>query len=136
MAVLGPAQAHAPITLKSELATLVASLPFERAYATARLALAEAGLDFAIQRDELVRERDLGLVDGLTGVGIRKRYSDEAARHAKLGKFYYRPPRGESWVNVATCAGCSPRWSARSAFSRDKSRPSWPPHCVRSANRG
>lgn len=82
--------------------TLVVSSPFERAYATARIALAEAGLDLPIQRDERVRERDLGLFDGLTGIGIRERYPDEAARRVKLGKFYYRPPRGESWADVAS----------------------------------
>ncbi len=82
--------------------TRVVSSPFERAYATAKIALAEAGLDLPIERDERVRERDLGLFDGLTGLGIRERYPDESARRAKLGKFYYRPPRGESWADVAS----------------------------------
>jgi broad specificity phosphatase PhoE len=82
--------------------TLVVSSPFERAYDTAKIALTEAGLDLAIERDERVRERDLGLFDGLTGLGIRERYPDEATRRAKLGKFYYRPPRGESWADVAS----------------------------------
>ena len=67
--------------------THIVSSPFERAYATAKIALAEAGLDLAIERDERVRERDLGLFDGLTGLGIRERYPDEVARRAKLGKF-------------------------------------------------
>jgi len=81
--------------------THVVSSPFERAYATARIALAEADLELPVERDERVRERDLGLFDGLTAIGIRERYPDEAARRAKLGKFYYRPPHGESWTDVA-----------------------------------
>jgi broad specificity phosphatase PhoE len=82
--------------------THVVSSPFERAYATARIALAEAELELPIERDERVRERDLGLFDGLTAIGIRERYPEEAARRAKLGKFYYRPPHGESWADVAS----------------------------------
>lgn len=50
--------------------------------------------------DERLRERDLGLFDGLTGQGIRETYPEEAARRAAMGKFYYRPPGGESWTDV------------------------------------
>ena len=37
----------------------------------------------------------------MTGAGIREQFPDEAARRALLGKFYYRPPGGESWADVA-----------------------------------
>jgi broad specificity phosphatase PhoE len=50
--------------------------------------------------DERVRERDLGLFDGMTGQGIRDTYPEEAARREAMGKFYYRPPGGESWTDV------------------------------------
>jgi broad specificity phosphatase PhoE len=59
------------------------------------------GTDLEIDHDERLRERDLGLFDGLTGAGIRARHPDEAARRKKLGKFYYQPPSGESWADVA-----------------------------------
>jgi 2,3-bisphosphoglycerate-dependent phosphoglycerate mutase len=85
----------------AEVPDIVLASPFERAYSTARIAVATAGLRLDIRRDERLRERDLGLFDGLTAVGIRERFPEEATRRAWLGKFYYRPPRGESWVDVA-----------------------------------
>ncbi|MBM0277869.1 histidine phosphatase family protein [Micromonospora tarensis] len=73
--------------------------PYLRAVQTARLAL--AGTDIPVHRDERLRDRELGILDGLTGHGVRRRYPDEAERRARLGKFYYRPPGGESWTDVA-----------------------------------
>jgi broad specificity phosphatase PhoE len=37
----------------------------------------------------------------MTREGIRDEYPDEARRRDLLGKFYYRPPGGESWADVA-----------------------------------
>jgi broad specificity phosphatase PhoE len=51
--------------------------------------------------DERLRERELGVLDGLTGTGIRAEYGAESRRREHLGKFYYRPPGGESWCDVA-----------------------------------
>lgn len=50
--------------------------------------------------DERLRERDLGLFDGMTGQGIQDTYPEEASRREAMGKFYYRPPGGESWTDV------------------------------------
>lgn len=47
-----------------------------------------------------MRERDLGVFDGLTGAGIRSHYPEESQRRQRQGKFYYRPPGGESWTDV------------------------------------
>jgi broad specificity phosphatase PhoE len=79
--------------------TAVLSSPFARALTTAKLAT--AGLDVRVRTDERLRERDFGAFDGMTGAGIREKYPDEAARRELLGKFYYRPPGGESWADVA-----------------------------------
>ncbi|MBC2960403.1 histidine phosphatase family protein [Nocardioides deserti] len=79
--------------------TVVVSSPYRRAAETA--AITVDGLDLGIQHDERLRERDLGVFDGLTGRGIRSRYPEEAERRDKLGKFYYQPPSGESWAAVA-----------------------------------
>ena len=54
-----------------------------------------------VRTDERLRERDFGAFDGMTGAGIREQYPDEAGRRDLLGKFYYRPPGGESWADVA-----------------------------------
>ena len=50
--------------------------------------------------DERLREREFGVFDGLTTLGIRGKYPEEAGHRAKIGKFYHRPPGGESWADV------------------------------------
>jgi broad specificity phosphatase PhoE len=40
------------------------------------------------------------VLDGMTGQGIKETYPEEAERRAAIGKFYYRPPGGESWTDV------------------------------------
>ncbi|WP_432485486.1 histidine phosphatase family protein [Kineococcus esterisolvens] len=84
---------------------VVLSSPYARALRTAEAVVRgarEAGLEVPAPRtDERLRERDLGWWDGLTGAGVRARFPEEAARRTRLGKFYYRPPGGESWCDVA-----------------------------------
>ena len=77
---------------------LVLSSPYRRAAETARIAVEGLGLEVLL--DERLRERSLGAFDGLTGRGIRAHYPEEAERRSKVGKFYYRPPSGESWADV------------------------------------
>jgi broad specificity phosphatase PhoE len=79
--------------------TVVLCSPYRRAAETAELAV--RGLEVERLLDERLRERDLGVFDGLTGAGIRAEYPAEAERRKKLGKFYYQPPSGESWADVA-----------------------------------
>ncbi len=82
-----------------ERPTAALSSPFVRALTTAQLATEP--LDLTVHTDERLRERDFGAFDGMTGAGIRDQYPDEAKRRDLLGKFYYRPPGGESWADVA-----------------------------------
>ncbi|NUR05591.1 MAG: histidine phosphatase family protein [Nocardioidaceae bacterium] len=77
---------------------LVLSSPYRRARDTAEIAVEDLGVEVVL--DERLRERDLGLFDGLTGRGIRASYPEEARRRERMGKFYYRPPSGESWTDV------------------------------------
>ncbi|GAA3348056.1 histidine phosphatase family protein [Amorphoplanes nipponensis] len=72
--------------------------PYLRARQTAELALAGTGIPAVV--DERLRDRELGVLDLLTGRGVQARLPAEFARRARLGKFYYRPPGGESWADV------------------------------------
>jgi probable phosphoglycerate mutase len=81
--------------------TAVIASPYVRAIQTAELALEAAGLDCRLCLDERLREREFGILDLLTRRGIESRFPQEAQRRRRLGKFYHRPPGGESWVDVA-----------------------------------
>lgn len=74
--------------------------PYRRARQTAEQAMDVAGLELPVRVDERLRDRDMGITDMLTAAGIRARYPDETERREWLGKFYYRPPGGESWADV------------------------------------
>jgi 2,3-bisphosphoglycerate-dependent phosphoglycerate mutase len=78
--------------------------PYVRAMGTARLALEASGCPrdgVHVTRDERLREREFGILDRLTKSGIEHRYPEQAAARAFLGKFWHRPPGGESWADVA-----------------------------------
>jgi hypothetical protein len=53
-----------------------------------------------VVQDERLREREFGVLDGLTRKGITAQFASESERRALLGKFYHRPPGGESWSDV------------------------------------
>ena len=76
---------------------LVVTSTYRRAWDTARLAAPEG---VVIVPDERLRDRELGVLDLLTSHGVEERWPDELRRKRRLGKFYYRPPGGESWADV------------------------------------
>ena len=103
---LGCAQAEALGTLLAERPAdqpvdEVWVSPYVRTRQTAQVALDTAGLTCELRLDERLRDRELGILDTLTGVGVRARFPQEAQRRRHLGKLYYRPPGGESWADVA-----------------------------------
>jgi broad specificity phosphatase PhoE len=75
--------------------------PYLRAQQTLSIALAATERELPIRIDERLRDRELGVLDLLTSRGVESRFPAEAARRKWLGKFYYRPPGGESWADVA-----------------------------------
>jgi probable phosphoglycerate mutase len=81
---------------------VILSSPYLRARQTAEAICKAGGLSGPVKLivDERLREREFGIFDRLTGVGIRAKYPEESAHRTKLGKFYHRPPGGESWADV------------------------------------
>lgn len=76
--------------------------PYHRAISTAALIRGEGGLAGAepLCTDERLREKEFGILDGLTTSGVANVFPDQAAFRQTLGKFYHRPPGGESWTDV------------------------------------
>jgi broad specificity phosphatase PhoE len=82
---------------------VILSSPYVRARQTAQAICEAGGLaggKAAPVVDERLREREFGVFDRLTTAGIRDKYPDLAEHRALLGKFYHRPPGGESWADV------------------------------------
>lgn len=85
---------------REEQPTVVWTSPYVRAEQTARIALQAAGLPAELVVDERLREREFGVLDGLTRRGIQALWPQEAERRKAIGKFYHRPPGGESWADA------------------------------------
>ncbi len=75
--------------------------PYVRAQETAALALRAAGWDgVPVVVDERLREKEFGALNRLTAAGIEQHFPEQVELRRALGKFYYRPPGGESWTDV------------------------------------
>jgi broad specificity phosphatase PhoE len=82
---------------------IVLTSPYLRARHTAGLIIKTAGMredSYSFIVDERLREKEFGILDRLTPVGIREQFPDQAEFRRLLGKFYHRPPGGESWCDV------------------------------------
>ena len=88
---------------ESEQPTLVLASPYVRAKQTAQIALSAAHLwsdEETLTVDERLREREFGILDRLTHAGVAATFPEQAELRRLLGKFYHRPPGGESWCDV------------------------------------
>ena len=77
--------------------------PYLRARETASRIRAQGGTPvtpggFGV--DERLREKEFGVLDLLTRRGIEATFPEQARFRTILGKFYHRPPGGESWCDV------------------------------------
>jgi broad specificity phosphatase PhoE len=82
---------------------IILASPYIRARQTAKAICEAGGVTESAHRpivDERLREREFGLWDRLTTAGVRGKFPEQAAQRAILGKFYHRPPGGESWADV------------------------------------
>jgi broad specificity phosphatase PhoE len=85
--------------------TVVISSPYLRARQTAEIINSLGRFPYAsdstrLIQDERFREKEFGILDGLTRYGILDRFPEQSALRNSLGKFYHRPPGGESWCDV------------------------------------
>ncbi|MDV3459301.1 histidine phosphatase family protein [Sphingomonas sp. HF-S4] len=81
---------------------VILTSPYVRARETARRFRDAGGADpdESICADERLREKEFGVLDGLTTAGIQAVMPEQAEFRRLLGKFYHRPPGGESWCDV------------------------------------
>jgi len=86
-----------------ERPTVLLCSPYLRALQTARLVLEAAALgeeEPPLVADERLREKEFGVLDRLTVHGIAAQHPELAEQRRHVGKFYFRPPGGESWCDV------------------------------------
>jgi 2,3-bisphosphoglycerate-dependent phosphoglycerate mutase len=82
---------------------VILSSPYVRARQTAEAICRAHGIACDAKGpviDERLREREFGILDRHTAAGIGARFPEQAKHRALLGKFYHRPPGGESWADV------------------------------------
>jgi broad specificity phosphatase PhoE len=86
----------------SERPSVVLFSPYVRARGTAQAVLDVLDRDSlcAVVADERLREKEFGILDRLTVLGIGEKYPELAEQRRHVGKFYFRPPGGESWCDV------------------------------------
>jgi broad specificity phosphatase PhoE len=82
---------------------IVLTSPYLRARDSAALVVKTAGMSadsYSLIVDERFREKEFGILDRLTAVGVKDQFPEQAELRRLLGKFYHRPPGGESWCDV------------------------------------
>lgn len=106
LSALGERQAHALGAWMAGLPAeeqpqIVLVSPYVRARQTAQ-AVCEALLPGQARMvvDERLREKEFGVLDRYTSSGIVATFPELAEQRRLVGKFYFRPPGGESWCDV------------------------------------
>jgi broad specificity phosphatase PhoE len=78
--------------------------PYVRAAETANILMQRLDparrSQLVIESDERLREKEFGVLDRLTTHGIAHHFPDLYEQRQHVGKFYFRPPGGESWCDV------------------------------------
>jgi broad specificity phosphatase PhoE len=79
---------------------VVMASPYVRARQTAAIVAQALGHGACVVVDERLREKEFGILDRYTSAGIRGKFPELAEQRRVVGKFYFRPPGGESWCDV------------------------------------
>jgi broad specificity phosphatase PhoE len=87
---------------EAERPNVVLHSPYLRAAETARILMQPINRSalMSVQADERLREKEFGILDRLTTHGIAHKYPELYEQRKHVGKFYFRPPGGESWADV------------------------------------
>ncbi len=88
---------------KAQRPTVVLASPYVRASETAEIVLRTAGVakqEVTFLADERLREKEFGILDRFTRLGIQQKFPELSEQRKHVGKFYFRPPGGESWCDV------------------------------------
>ena len=80
---------------------VIFSSPYMRALQTSQHLVEQMSVAPRILLEERVREIEFGILSDLTWQGVRERYPEEWTRREREGKYWYRPPGGESRPDVA-----------------------------------
>jgi broad specificity phosphatase PhoE len=88
---------------KEQQPTVVLTSPYLRARHTANIIIEGIHHHESIHTflcDERLREKEFGVLDRLTRHGIALKHPELHEQREHVGKFYFRPPGGESWCDV------------------------------------
>ena len=86
--------------LKNEKIDLVFTSPYLRTKQTTELLLNGMNISPEYRIDDRLREKEWGILDMYTKKGIMQKYPEEYERRKREGKYYYRPPGGESYADI------------------------------------
>jgi broad specificity phosphatase PhoE len=107
LSALGEQQSDALAAWFSDMALsqqpdVILASPYKRAVRTAETIAGKLSAQPkpTVSVDERLREKEFGILDRLTHRGIEELHPDQAEFRRILGKFYHRPPAGESWCDV------------------------------------
>lgn len=105
---------------EEETPEVILSSPYLRAQSTALAVHAALSGANDIVADERLREREFGVLDRLTRLGIERRHPELAASRRLIGKFYFRPREAKvgamSYCGFAACSIASACITLTSAY--------------------
>lgn len=85
---------------KSEPFDICFTSPYTRTLQTTENIVKNLGYDLRVFKDFRLREKEFGRLHGFTTEEIKKKYPEEYEDRERDGKFYYRLPRGENYLDV------------------------------------